>query len=456
MKESFPAPSAIESGQHFHIVKKLVDEKLMQVVLFTGPPRCGTTATGKFGHEAVKSHVNVNQPGMFSRAGHMQYNAESAPQFVLSARDRNAGIWRRVYDQVFAYYNELAKSGQQPSTFSPILLSAKETTHLTLFQEEVKQWQSLAEDRVVMSIRSPILQMRSAMLMILDNIDTDIFSDNIQLNEHDHFTQDRVTGEHFNVNRYDDVRSFSVHGRPLFNLAKLDDLIKNKSFIEDETGKLHWPDTYQYIKANNDFMLLDDTALKRFSIYNPFLEEPEVQKEIWHATLNTEQYKDAIKNYLGTRMEAFHQLPDHLCDTLFRWRMGWLPTLMHLKQQSYPNLIVSEFTEMQTNSAASWNSILNKLRSRGLLPQDKKQHLPYSICVDQQCELPWKAWFLDQDYKTVLGHQNMTKPRNKPMNENQLPDCLRQLLPEAKEAYQLALSHEHVVGETVNSELSMA
>lgn len=443
----FPAPSSVEDGNHYSIIKRLVDAKLLQVVLFTGPPGCGTTATSKSGHKTVGSHININQPGMFSRAGYIQNIAGNTKRFFLSDRDRNAQIWRRVYDQISAYFVQLSKLGRTPSHANPILLSANETTHLTLFGKEVEQWKSLAENRVIMSIRDPVLQMRSALLKILDNIDTDIFSDHINLHTHGCFNQNSIQSEHFNISRNDDVREFSVHGTPLLNLTKLETLINNKIISEESKGKLLWPETYRYIKSSNDFALLNNTALKRFAIYNPLLEEPEVQKDIWHTALDHKDYEHAARTYQGIKMEDFHKLPDYLSDTLFRWRIGWMPTLIHLQNNSFPDLIVSEYTYMQNNAQHSWDTILSKLQSRGLWLKDTNLHLPYNICADQQCELPWKAWFLGQDHKTVHEHQHITKPRNNPIPEIQLPACLQALLPEAKEAYRLAMSYDHVVGQ---------
>lgn len=448
MDDFFPNPASLQEKDSFEVVKNLKDKGLLQVVLFTGPPRCGTTATGKFGHQATQAHVNINQPGMFSRAGHMEEKPGSeTPHFVLSPRDRKAGIWRRVYEQVFRCYMHAKEQGVSPDQDNPILLSAKETTHLIMFETEAAQWRSLAEDRVVMSIRNPVQQMRSALFMILDNIDTDIFADCVALDDGTSFTQDAVDNPGFHVSRHADARTFSVHGQYLLNAEKLQALLDNGTLSEDENGNLAWPDVYRHIRSQSDFGILNDKALQRFALYNPFLEEPEVQAEIWRAALDSETAEPAINDYGGTRLEDFHTLPDCLCDALFRWRMGWLPTRLHLERNTFPGLMVSDFTCMQMQPDPAWDNIISAMKSRGLITGQKSSlpHLDYDICTDPALPMPWDAWFLEQDYSTVLKEKELTRPRHAPMSADRLPDCVRKLLPEAMAAYIFAITGGHAL-----------
>jgi hypothetical protein len=453
----FPNPSSVQLGQHHSLIRELKSKNLLKLILFTGPPRSGTTATAKFGHVELCSHGNINQPGMFAPAGKLT-ETSSEYRFQKDPRDRNSHIWRRAYDSIYKCYDYKKKNGDRISEENPLFITAKETTHLILPGTEVNQWMELCDGKVLMSIRNPLLQLKSIIQMILDNIDNDVYEQEIYTENGKILRQSPIVSDHFNVSRRMDVRDYRVHGHPLFQPDFLDQLLSDGLLKQQDSNFLSWQGVYRYMKSHGDFSGLNSIAFKLFALYTPFLEEPEVQEVIWtrcfeglpadHPMSSSKtSVAEIISRYKGSRFENFHDLPDLLLQSMFEWRMGWWPTKIHLEERSFADLFVSDFELLRSDYSQSWDQIKVGFKSAGwnYLDSVNSMRLDYDICPDLQCTPLWQAWFMDQDYRKVSSLSQLQRPNTLLPSAEKFPECVQELLPLALGTYKQALSEKNLI-----------
>lgn len=390
-----------------------VATQTQSMVLLTGMPRSGTTATVRAFFNTLFSAV-VNQPAMFARDSSHDLN-------LPGVRNRMSAVSNRIVGEM------------QTTSASTIV---KETTHL-MSPGELDFW--LTHPKLLLFVkRQPVVQLESIIWLILDRIEVGGLGN--------------LVIDHQAIDNKIDPLCFTVDGRPFFKPGT------DFSFLEQaEFEGTPWQACVRHLKTTRDYSVLGE-GFKRFAIRHPSLEEPSFFVAVCTAWLDHLEDQDSghyksvlvdldvtsatelISRYHGIRWEDFGRLPEVLVDALFTWRLAYFPTALHLDNERYRDAInVFDFSSFQADPKAMLVALKDLLRRHDVMinDSDNKDFIQCPEGTNQditRMQRPdWDRFYGHADFRvSTSGNGNIKPPSKTSIALRQFPDFM---LPELERAF---------------------